>query len=64
MLICYITCPNAEVAEKLASEIVNEDLCACVNIVPGVKSIYKWEGKVEKDREVLCIAKTTASKFA
>jgi len=42
VLICYITCPSEEQAELLASKVVEKDLCACVNIVPKVKSVYKW----------------------
>lgn len=63
MLICYITCPDEEVATRVASDLVDKDLCACVNIVNGVKSVYKWEGKVHADPEVLCIVKTTSKKF-
>ena len=63
VLICHITCPNSDLATKIASALVTGDLCACVNIIPGVKSVYKWEGKVEIDEEVLCVVKTTRSCF-
>ncbi|EIE25634.1 hypothetical protein COCSUDRAFT_83641, partial [Coccomyxa subellipsoidea C-169] len=56
----YVTVPSQEVAEKLAALLVNPDhrLAACVNIVPGLTSIYWWEGKVNKDAELLLMIKT------
>lgn len=46
-------------AERIATRLVEERLAACVNIVPGVTSIYRWEGKVHRDPEVLLLLKTT-----
>jgi periplasmic divalent cation tolerance protein len=54
------TCPNAGVAERLARALVEESLAACVNIVPGLVSIYRWNDAVQSDEEVLMIVKTTA----
>ncbi len=48
-------------AEALARQVVEEGLCACVNVVPGVRSCFRWEGRVETADEVLLVAKTTAS---
>ena len=45
----WITCPNIDEGKSLAGEIVNAQLAACVNIVPGVMSVYKWEGEVQND---------------
>jgi periplasmic divalent cation tolerance protein len=56
--VVLITCGSQEEAEKMAEAIVGEKLAACVNIVPGLTSIYQWEGKICKDPEVLMIAKT------
>jgi periplasmic divalent cation tolerance protein len=53
-----ITAPDAEVGASLAGALVEEGLAACVNLVPGVRSIYRWEGAVQDDTEVLLIAKT------
>ena len=53
-----MTCPNEQVAENIATHLVIESLAACCNILPGVKSIYKWEGKVCTDQEYLMIIKT------
>lgn len=47
-------------AEELARRLVDEGLCACVNVVPGVVSLFRWEGKVDRAEEVLLIAKTRA----
>jgi periplasmic divalent cation tolerance protein len=54
------TCPDAQVAERLARTLVEESLAACVNIVPGLRSIYRWDAAVQSDEEVLMIVKTTA----
>jgi periplasmic divalent cation tolerance protein len=57
----YITAP-AEVAEQIASTLVEEELARCINIVEQVKSIYKWEGQVERASESLLIVKAMADK--
>jgi periplasmic divalent cation tolerance protein len=48
-------------AEALARQLVDERLCACGNVVPGVRSFFRWEGKVDTADECLLIAKTTAA---
>ena len=48
-------------AADLAHRLVDEGLCACVNVVPGVTSFFRWEGKVDRADEVLLVAKTTAA---
>ena len=60
----YITTPSREMAEKIARALVEERLAACVNIIPGVRSIYRWKGNVEAASEVVLIAKTRADLFA
>ena len=54
----FVTVPDMTVAEKLASGLVTSKLAACVNIIPGLTSVYEWEGKVEKDSELLLMIKT------
>ncbi|MEQ2234454.1 hypothetical protein ILYODFUR_031987 [Ilyodon furcidens] len=49
----FVTCPNDTVAKDLARGIVERKLAACVNIVPAIKSVYEWQGKIEEDNEVL-----------
>jgi periplasmic divalent cation tolerance protein len=57
-------CPSREVAEKLGRTLVEERRAACANIVPGLTSIYRWEGKICRDREALVILKTRRSRVA
>lgn len=63
-LIVFMTAPNGEEATRLAEMLVGAQLAACVQILPAMESIYRWEGKVERQSEVLLIAKTTAARFA
>lgn len=52
------TVGKKEDAERIAEALVERGLAACVNVVPGLRSIYRWKGKVEKDDELLLIIKT------
>jgi periplasmic divalent cation tolerance protein len=52
------TAPNAEEGSLIARALVEERLAACVNVIPGVRSIYRWEGGVQDDAEVVLIIKT------
>jgi periplasmic divalent cation tolerance protein len=61
-IVVYVTAPEDE-AVNLAKTLVEERLVACVNIVPGLRSIYWWQGKVEDEPEVLCIMKTRSNLF-
>jgi len=56
--VVLVTAPDAAAAEKLARALVDERLAACVNVVPGVRSFYRWEGRVQDDAEFLLVAKT------
>lgn len=58
------TVPNESVGETLARTLVEERLAACVNLVPGVRSIYRWQDKVEDDREWLLVIKTSSETYA
>lgn len=55
------TCPNMQTAQELAEALVSEHLAACVNILSGVVSIYRWQTEIETDNEVLLIIKTKES---
>lgn len=59
----FVTAPNDETAKSLASGLVSGHLAACVNIIPGVTSVYEWEGKVNTDSEVLMMIKTRTSRI-
>jgi periplasmic divalent cation tolerance protein len=54
----------AEAAEKLASTLVEERLAACVNVLAGVVSVYRWEGRIERSGESLLVAKTSDAALA
>ncbi len=56
------TAPNAEVGALIAHTLVDERLAACVNVIPGVRSFYRWEGEIQDDAEVVLIIKTRADR--
>jgi periplasmic divalent cation tolerance protein len=58
-LLCITTCPDLDTAQRIADALVEERLAACVNLLPGMQSTYRWQGKVEHAAEVLLLAKTT-----
>jgi periplasmic divalent cation tolerance protein len=58
------TTPSEEEARQIARALVGERLAACVNIIPKVESIYRWQDKVEEAEEYLLLIKTTESAFA
>ena len=58
LAVYYVTAPNAEEATNLSKLLLDNKLIACCNIVNNVKSVYKWEGKVEDSSEVLMIMKS------
>lgn len=62
--VVLVTAPDAEAGGRLARTLVDERLAACANLVPGVRSIYRWEGRVQEDAEVLLVIKTTAGREA
>lgn len=59
----YVTVPDMAAAEKIANQVVGERLAACANILPGMRSVYHWQGKIEKAEEVVVILKTPAAQF-
>jgi periplasmic divalent cation tolerance protein len=60
----FVTTPNSDEANRIANALVAEQLAACVNIVPLIESIYRWEGEVKRDSEALMIIKTTNDRYA
>jgi periplasmic divalent cation tolerance protein len=62
-IVVLVTAPNAEMATNLARTLVGEKLVACVNILPGLRSIYAWEGNVCDEEEFLCLMKTRRTLF-
>jgi periplasmic divalent cation tolerance protein len=57
------TAPSAEVADRIGATLVEERLAACANLVPGVSSVFRWDGKVSREAEVLVLLKTTAARL-
>jgi periplasmic divalent cation tolerance protein len=62
-LVCFCTCPTVAVARSLATKMVEAKVAACVNLVPGITSIYRWQGAVCEDAEMLLLIKTTAEAY-
>lgn len=58
------TCTDLEQATAIADTLVEERLAACINILPHVRSVYRWKGKVEHSAECLLIVKTSKDKLA
>lgn len=64
VLVCLCTCPDRAIGQRIAEALVGENLAACVNILPGVHSVYRWHGgAVEHADEVLLLAKTTRARM-
>ncbi len=59
----YVTAASAEEAERIGRALVEERLAACANVLPGVTSIYRWEGQVRRDTEVGLLLKTRRALF-
>jgi len=62
-IIVFMTASNGEEAARLADMLVGAHLAACVQILPEIESVYRWQGKIERAPEVLVLAKTIRSKF-
>lgn len=59
VLLCLTTCPDAASAEHIAVALIEEQLAACVNLLPGLRSVYRWQGVIERADEHLLLIKTT-----
>jgi periplasmic divalent cation tolerance protein len=62
-IVVFMTAANGEEATRLAEMLVGAHLAACVQILPEMESVYRWQGKIERQSEVLLLAKTTREKF-
>jgi periplasmic divalent cation tolerance protein len=61
VVLCSV--PEMAVAERIATALLADELAACVNCVPGVRSLYRWEERIQDDNEVLLVIKTRAACF-
>lgn len=62
-ILIYCSCPDIETAEKISRQLIQQHCAACVSILPGLTSIYEWDGKIEQSNEVLLMIKSTAKRF-
>ena len=58
-LVALVAVSDRKAAMQIAEKVVEERLAACVQVLPAMRSVYRWEGKVQADDEVLCVIKTT-----
>ncbi|MEO7326078.1 MAG: divalent-cation tolerance protein CutA [Dokdonella sp.] len=63
VLLAHCSCPDAETATRIARQLVEERLAACVHAIPGISSTYRWKGELHTDTEVLLLIKTTHARF-
>ena len=63
IVVALTTAPTADKAAEIARALVGEGLAACVNLVPGVRSIYIWKGEICDDAEILCVMKTRSDRI-
>lgn len=61
--VVLITVPDEDSAGSIAGDLVEKRLAACVNIIPNLRSIYRWENKIEDSSELLLLAKTSAERY-
>ena len=62
-LLVLTTCPGSITAKRIAQDLIANDVAACVNIVPGLTSYFKWTNKVDSDDELLLLIKTTSDSY-
>ena len=63
VLVVLCTCPDEPTAARLAGGLIQQEVAACVNVLPGIRSIYRWQGELQEDGEVLMIVKTSRSAY-
>ena len=64
VLLVFSTFPDEASARKAARRLVEERLAACINILPGLTSVYRWQGKIEESHETLLLIKTSTEAYA
>lgn len=64
VMVVFVTAPNQNVANRLAKGLVEEERAACVSIIPGIQSVYRWQGNIEDESEWLLMIKTTCQGVA
>ena len=59
----FCNCPTQAIASNIANQLVSDGIAACVNVLPGCRSVYKWEGKLCNEEEYLLLIKTTLANY-
>lgn len=62
-MLVLCNCPGQAVAIDLAQQLLQQRLAACVNVLPGVHSLYRWQGRIEREREATLLIKTTRPRY-
>ena len=62
-IVVFMTAASIEEARRIANELVERQLAACVQILPEVESVYRWKDEVQREKEILILAKTTTAQF-
>lgn len=63
-IVVFMTASGADEARRIAQQLVESQLAACVQLLPEIESIYRWNGEVQREKEVLILVKTTVDNFA
>ena len=63
-VVALVTSGSLPECEKIATALVEKRLAACVNVVPNIRSFYRWEGKIQDEQEFLMVIKTTRARFS
>ncbi|MFQ5640221.1 MAG: divalent-cation tolerance protein CutA [bacterium] len=63
-IVVFVTCGSEEEAKKISRELLDAQLIACANVVPSVLSIFRWQGKIDEESEVLIVIKSVKTNLA
>lgn len=63
MQIILCNCPDEQIAEQIARQLLSAQQAACINLLPGVRSIYRWQGQIETSAEVSMLIKAPVAQF-
>lgn len=64
LIIVFCTCGSEKNASQIADKLVSHQLAACVNMLPGIESVYQWQEQIQRDKEVLLIIKTQQDRYS
>jgi periplasmic divalent cation tolerance protein len=64
LIVVFMTAASIGEARRIADQLVETRLAACVQLIPEMESVYRWQGEIQREKEVLMLAKTTADRFS